>query len=149
MKPPAGLLYGELVIAPPGRGLYAFPFLLLDETPGGENLGRIEWHVEPVPGKTPRGRRGESALGGFLVWATQTTDPRYRARTYWLERDTGGLEGRRLTGAPGAAFIENVWIIRRCREHNRLVLSAYPRDHHRRLVFELTSSIAVVAEFRP
>jgi hypothetical protein len=140
-KMPAG--GAEVVtLEAPEQGAHVFDFEVFDRTPGGTNLGRIEWHIEPLA------RRNR--LTGLLVFASQTRDPRYAKRVFWIPCGADGLDGRHAVREPGVNdFVELVWRVAPCAFHRSLVLSAYPGDHHDELVIGVGSSISVDAQFRP
>lgn len=138
---------GNVVRAQPmGKGypdgsIYVFPFAVFDDSPGGGNLGRIEWHVEPHELR----QRGQSRIGGFLVWATQTRDKLYHGKTFWIPCGTDSVM---RTARDGNGYFENVWSVGFCRDHRTLAFSAYPKDHHKELRVNVSSGIGVELEFR-
>ena len=125
-------------------GTYVFPFIGLDPTPGGSNLGRIEWHCELVRSRKTRDRY---YLAAIYVWATQTRDKRYAGKYFEIACHSSGLSGRKLTNM-GNALIECVWTIGYCGDHGNVTLSAYPANHHKELVIRAGSSISIDVYFR-
>lgn len=125
---------------------YAFPFTLMDTTPGGANLGRIEWHVEIQPTKRKRGEKF-NRVGTLRVWATQTRDPRYQHRIF--EFDTFAES---LGFARDADFHEHTfqpWHVGFCNEHRgAVILTAYPNNEHSVLTVAPTSSIQIEVGFK-
>lgn len=122
---------------------YRFPFTVLDPTPGGSNLGRIEWGIELLHGRKQKGRYYIEKL---LVFARQTRDERYAGKVFEIPCFTDMLQGRELTGR--SAFIQHVWQVSICPEHNAPVLSAYPENQHSELVVDVRSSISIDVNFK-
>jgi hypothetical protein len=122
------------------RGVYVFPFVPVDPTPGGRNLGRIEWAVEYV---VDRRKRNFSAL---LISVCQTRDPRYRGKVYRIPGPmTEFINSPSAGGGRDAApFTSLVWRTLVCPVHKALALYAYPKDEHRFLVVEPWSQIGGV-----
>lgn len=119
---------------------YEFPFEPFDATPGGTNLGRIEWHLELV-------RKGRGAhLEALVLWATQTRDDRYVGRLFRLPVQADLVT--RGTSDGRSDFLTRVWRVGYCDVHRHAILSAYPADEHRRLVAHVWSGISVDLEFR-
>jgi hypothetical protein len=123
------------------NGSYVFPFKVFDETPGGSNLGRIEWGIELIHGKKKDGRY---RIQKMLVFARQTRDIRYFGKIFEIECYTDMLQGR---SHQYDSFIKYVWNIAFCPEHKSPVLMAYPGDHHSKLIINSSSSIMVEARF--
>jgi hypothetical protein len=115
-------------------GSYRFPFVCVDKTPGGRNLGRIEWCIEPIKGKKVKGRYYIESL---LVWAMQTYDPRYIGKTFKIPCYMKQLEGPNYN----PNYFSRVWRIAFCAEHGALVFDAYPANEHTVLVIEGKSSV--------
>lgn len=114
---------------------YIFPFTALDTAPGGMNLGRIEWHVELVPARKVKGRKSISAIA---LWATQTRDPRYLRKVFYLPCFSDAITSQ----TDRSDFVKHVWRQGFCETHGLLILSAYPRNDHAELVVEVGSSIS-------
>lgn len=123
-------------------GHFKFPFVLLDPTPGGSNLGRIEWHVELFPAKKQRGEN-RRRIGELRVWATQTRDPRYQGKCFRFETIAEALSHRHRDGM---GF--QPWRVMFCELHRgAVVISAYPDNHHRTLVVDTNSSISLEVHY--
>lgn len=124
-------------------GVYKFPFTPLDSTPGGSNLGRMEWHVELFKGKKKRGQ--PYYIEAVYVWGTQTRDERLR-KLYAIKCHAEHLSGHSFTKRI-QAFTDYVWRISYCRDHGVPVMSAYPEDDHKTLVIDVCSSIGIEIYF--
>ena len=122
---------------------YCFPFTVLDDAPGGRNLGRIEWGIELLHG---RKRKGRYCIEKLLVFARQTRDKRYVGKVFEIPCFAEMLQGAMLTRRGG--FIEHVWNIGICPEHKGPVLAAYPDNQHSQLVIDVMSSIMIDANFK-
>src|SRR3972149_222499 len=120
-------------------GTYVFPFLVLDPTPGGSNLGRIDWNCELIRSRKIRGRYH---LATIYVWARQTRDKRYAGKYFEIPCRSEGLSGRKLTDK-GNALTECTWTVGYCNDHGNVVLSSYPENHHKELVVRVGSSISI------
>lgn len=120
---------------------YIFPFTLMDPTPGGQNLGRMEWQLEPLPSAKQKGRR---YIQGLAIWARQTRDPRYTSRIFLIPTRSEAITGsRRLLGERTEAdFVSGVWHMGFCELHRSLILTAYPPDGMTRLIVRTGSSIS-------
>ena len=123
-------------------GVYEFPFVCMDTTPGGSNLGRIEWHIEPIRGRKHRGRYYIEKL---LVYASQTRNKKYRGIVFEISCYSESLYSSILH--PEDEFIPRVWRIMFCEEHKTPVLSAYPENRHTRLEINVGSSIMINTKF--
>lgn len=122
---------------------YVFPFTLLDPTPGGANLGRIEWHVELIPARKRSGEKNRKRIAEVRVWATQTRDPRYQGKQFRFETIAEALSHR---SRDGRGF--QPWRVMFCDKHRgAVVLTAYPENHHTRLIVEPSSSISCEVHF--
>jgi hypothetical protein len=119
-------------------GIYRFPFMPLDADPGPRRLGRIEWRIEPLVEPL-------NGLGGLLVCARQTRDPRYRGKIFRIELKTERIFGRHLTNPDD--FLKHVWAVEPCSTHQTLALVAYPENHHRELIIDPASSIGIDITF--
>ena len=119
-------------------GSYVFPFEALDRTPGGSNLGRIEWHVEIGKGKKTRGRY---YIERMLVWATQTRDHRYAGILFEIPCFSEMLHADSV--GSNDSYLKHVWSVGFCNEHKLPYFSAYPENRHNKLVIEANSSIMV------
>lgn len=126
------------------HGYYVFPFEVLDKTPGGSNLGRIEWHIELVRSKKKDGRYWIEKL---LVWPSQTRDERYPRNIIWeIECYAECITSRNYQGESNS-FIANVWRMFFCEVHKNLIMTAYPRNQHSQLKINVGSSISIDADF--
>lgn len=100
-------------------GCYEFPFELFDSTPGGSNLGRIEWMLET----SFTGRN----ITGLILSAKQTRDPRYDGKLFHLKCKAPLLTS--VTFSAGRrSFFESVWAFGQCEIHKLPILIAYPPD---------------------
>lgn len=124
------------------NGTYVFPFEVFDKTPGGSNLGRIEWHLEAFPGKKTRGR---FYIEKLHVWASQTYDPRYKGKVFEIPIFTEALT---RSMHDQNSFFSHVWRVIVCEVHKVAMMSAYPANHHSSLVVEGGSSIGNHIEFK-
>ena len=115
---------------------YRFPFVAVDPTPGGKNLGRMEWHVELLRG-TKR-RKGTRRFGGIAIWATQTRDTRYARVVFHIPMCCEGITTRRDRDD----FTRFVWHIGFCSIHDETVLTAYPDNRHVALIVRAWSGIS-------
>ena len=125
------------------RAQYHFPFVAVDPTPGGSNLGRIEWHVELLRGRKVRGLYWLYCL---LVWASQTRDPRYTKRLFHLPvyAESWTTSSR----VQGNSYMSHVWRTTFCELHGTTWFSAYPTNEHSSLVVDAGSSISIEVEFQ-
>jgi len=122
---------------------YEFPFTALDPTPGGSNLGRIEWCIELFPGKKSR-REGRYFIEKLLVFARQTRDERYAGKTFEIPCNVEMINGSRMKGPN---FLAQVWAVEFCSEHKAIILTAYPENHHTKLTIYVNSSIMMDISF--
>lgn len=121
---------------------YTFPFVCLDPTPGGANLGRIEWCIELHPAAKRRGEK-RRRIGEVWLWAKQTRDPRYSGKQFRIEAHAEGWGTHRLDGGEYAP-----WRILFCEEHKgAVIMLAYPQNHHTKLIFNAASSIEFEVHF--
>ena len=123
------------------HGVYEFPFDVLDPTPGGKNLGRIEWAVEIHPATKRRGEN-RKRIREVWVWASQTIDPRYRGLVFRFETiaESLGFDSLRRSFAP--------WRVGFCCEHRgAVILEAYPENHHTKFIIAPSSSISCEVKF--
>jgi hypothetical protein len=119
---------------------YRFPFTRLDPTPGGGNIGCIEWHVEFVRGR--KRRMGAYGIAAVLVWALQTRDERYAGKSFRLDwHDTRGAMLDRPIDPTRRSFGAGIWFVGFCSEHGQIVLASYPPDGSAALVIETGSSV--------
>lgn len=124
--------------------VYRFPFVGLDTTPGGGNLGRIEWHVELHPAERRRSGEWFVRLSEVWVWASQTRDTRYAGKVFRFETIAEAL-GQSLLGRNF-----HPWRVRFCEEHRgAVILSAYPDNQYKTLVIAPCSSISCDVGFEP
>ena len=121
---------------------YRFPCVALDPTPGGSNLGRMEWCVELLKGKKREGRR---LVGGVAVWARQTRDPRYVGRVFHLPMQTDCLSAIRI--GERCSFFAEVWRVFFCEVHDNVIFEAYVPSDATALVIETSSSIGNNIQF--
>lgn len=125
------------------NGIYIFPFKVLDDTPGGSNLGRIEWNIEAIRGNKNKGRYYIEKL---LIYATQTHDERYGARNIFeIPCFSESISGDCLNRE---SFLNYVWRIMPCEMHKTFVLSAYPGNQHKELIIDVGSSIGIDIDFK-
>ena len=123
-------------------GEYRFPFIPLDPT--SACLGRMEWRIEPIPSSEENNFAG---LVGLIVSASQTADPRYTGKIFYIELTTARIMGRYLTN-PIDDYLKNVWRVEPCPTHHGLVaLIAYPQNHHRELIIDPHRSIGIEITF--
>lgn len=115
---------------------YRFPFDVLDNIKGGGNLGRIEWHIEPLFKYEKRG--GVYRINKFLIWATQTRDKRYKGKLFFVNIFAESICKSYQTDD----YFQYIWRMGYCKEHKTVSFSAYPENHHRFLIIEATSSIS-------
>jgi hypothetical protein len=114
---------------------YEFPFEVLDKTPGGSNLGRIEWCIELIRSK--RKKEGLYYIEKLYLWAKQTRDKRYIGKIFEIPcyADCVG-------GPSRESFLKGVWRVGFCDIHKTLILEAYPdKDNYKKLVINNGSSI--------
>lgn len=124
-------------------GTYRFPFEVLDPTPGGENLGRIEWCIELIWSK--RKKWGCHHIEKIYLWAKQTRDPRYAKKILEIECFAEALTSNSVFGLD--SYIHNVWYIGQCPEHKTPFMAAYPGNKHTALEINIFSSICLEAVF--
>lgn len=124
------------------NGEYVFPFELLDKTPGGSSLGRIEWHIEPSKGRKVGGRYYIEKL---LVWASQTRDERYNGKIFEIPCYSESIYASCLAED---SYFKYVWRMLFCGVHKNPVFSAYPGDKHKELVINTGSSICLEINFK-
>lgn len=134
--------YKKLIVSPEKfrhGDSYIFPFEVLDKTPGGTNLGRIQWHMEFV--SDSKQKDGRYYYSKLYVWASQTRDKRYYKKVFeipcYTECITGGVLGKK------DYYIDQVWRIQICDLHKNTVFSAYPQNKHTKLIIPVNSSIFV------
>jgi hypothetical protein len=121
---------------------YLFPFILFDPTPGGSNLGRIEWNIEIY--KTRKNKISKTrSITQILVWARQTKDAQYLNKFFLLNCDSVGI----MTHHDGDDFLHNVGFMQICDEHKMPILCAYPRDGSCALYIEAYSSVGTRIRF--
>lgn len=126
------------------NGYYVFPFEVLDKTPGGSNLGRIEWHIELVRSKKKDGRYWIEKL---YVWPSQTRDKKYPRNIIWVIDCRAECLTSRNYQDESNSFISNVWKIQFCEVHKNIFMSAYPKNRHSKLKINVQSSISIDASF--
>ena len=120
------------------QGRYRFPFERLDPTPGGSNLGCIEWHVELMPDS--RRRQGRRRVVSAFVWASQTRDTRYAGKLFTLPAHCDGILV--LAVGLGLSYLGGVWFMGFCPIHKQLAMSSYPPDGSSALVVDFWLSTA-------
>ena len=123
------------------NGDYEFPFEVLDKTPGGQNLGRIQWIVEVFPGKV---RDDFRMINKLFVWARQTRDKRYYGKVFeietYSETITTNLHDDDKQFAP--------WRMMFCPIHKgAFILDAYPSNSCKKLIINTMSSISTGIRF--
>lgn len=123
-------------------GYYIFPFEVLGKTPGGSNLGRIEWHLEPVASKKKDGRYYIEKL---MVWASQTRDTRYFGKVFEIPCWSESLTADSLNNR--ASYFHFVWRMMICEVHKNPMFSAYPANEHSKLKIDTSSSISCELTF--
>jgi hypothetical protein len=124
-------------------GVYRFPFEVLDKTPGGSNLGRIEWNIEPIMAK--RKKDGFYRVEKIYLWARQTRDKRYEGKVFEIPCYSESIFS---SPTKGDSFFKGVWKIGFCPMHKTLVLEAYADDNnYKALHIRTCSSIGVDIEF--
>lgn len=119
------------------EGEYEFPFIVLDPTPGGTNLGRIEWVLEPIF------KRGK--IVKMFLQSRQTRDERYLNTLFELTVNSPFIFASSLDDN---SFLTNVWRLGYCAEHKTTQLWAYPKNHHSILSIERHSSFGLRVEFK-
>lgn len=127
---------------------YEFPFEVLDKTPGRSNLGRIEWHMEFVPGRAQRRKyiSGRRYIETIRVWATQTRDQRYKNKVFEIPVFTESITADSLRRR--GSYLHYVWRAQLCNLHRGLAIySAYPANHHKKLIIPVDSSICLEPYF--
>ncbi len=131
--------------------VYRFPFEVMDKTPNGSNLGRIEWCVELFRAKHKKDNR--YYIEKIWVWARQTRDTRYQGKTFeipcWLEMIesfSSDISKRRKYGE--ASYMSRVWQTYFCPEHKQLAFSAYPQDWHNVLEIDVSLSVMGSIDFK-
>lgn len=127
------------------HGIYVFPFDVIDKTPGGSNLGRIEWHMEFHKGKKTKGRY---YIEKILVWATQTRDERYVKKIFEIPCYTESIYASPSSTGNRNYYLSYVWRIMQCEVHNTLMFSAYPENQHVALEIGVGSSISADIMFK-
>jgi len=129
-------------------GYYVFPFDVLDKTPGGSNLGRIEWHIEPVRGKKDR-KEGRYYIEKLLVWASQTRDEKYKSKVFEIPCYSEAISASyHHNGRMPDSFMAYVWRVMFCEIHKMPVFSAYPDNQHTQLKIDVGSSISIDIDFK-
>jgi len=117
-------------------GQYRFLFVVFDDTPGGGNLGRIMFRLEPIA--------EEGDIVKLFLQVRQTRDKRYDDKTFELEVGAPSIFGNALGTND---FLSNTWRTYYCPEHKTFALEAYPQDHHNVLVFERFSGVGIQIRF--
>lgn len=123
---------------------YVFPFVALDPTPGGSNLGRIMFNMELVPGR--KRRDGRYYYEQMMIQVRQTRDPKYLGKTFSIPILTESLYSSQA-GPNRSDFTKYVWHIEQCPVHKVTCMSAYPENHHTKLKIVVGSSIMIEAYF--
>lgn len=123
---------------------YVFPFVALDPTPGGNNLGRIEWHIEPIRSK--KKERGMYFIEKLYVWASQTYDERYKGKVFEIPCFAECITASALRDRD--SYLHHVWKAQICELHKSMWFSAYPQNHHTSLKINVGSSISIDADFK-
>ncbi len=125
----------------PDVDIYEFPFQVLDKRSGGSNLGRIEWHVEPIKGRKTKNRYYIEKL---LIWTTQTKDERYKGKIFEIPCYSESITGDSINRE---SYLNYVWRTMYCEVHKGIVFSAYPANHHGVLKINVGSSISIGMDF--
>ena len=123
-------------------GRYEFPFKVLDDTPGGSNLGRIELCVELF--RSSRKREGRYYIEKIWVWFKQTRDKRYDGKIFEIPCFVEAIGGDRHDGN---SFTTGVWHTSYCDLHKQIIMMAYPKNHHTKLIINAFSSVMADIEF--
>ena len=128
--------------------IYRFPFETLDPTPGGSNLGRMEWGIELFRAKKKQNNR--YYIEKIWVWARQTRDKRYLGKVFEIPCWTEMIESLdRVFGEPGTdPYMSRVWQTAFCSEHKQVSFSAYPDTDHNVLEIDVQSSIMASINFK-
>jgi len=121
------------------EGIYRFPFTTMDPTPGGQNLGRIEWCLEPV--RRSRKREGRYWIDSLLIWARQTRDDRYQGVIFEIPCLVDCVTTHRYDGG---SYYAGVWRMGYCPEHRNAIFEAYPENQHTGLKVDVYVSSATV-----
>lgn len=103
---------------------FEIEFDVLDKTPWGKSLGRIERIVEPIWIRW--------SFKKIYVHASQTRDERVDGKRRVIECDTPAFKGGIWDDDN---FFSNAWYIWVCKEHKEMFYMAYPADHHKKIVF--------------
>ena len=110
---------------------HVFPFVCLDSTPGGKNIGKITWEIELIPAKNRKN------IQTILVSAKQTRDERYAGKIFEIKADTlsiMGVSGTLLSGRKEMTIFGCTWRAGYCQEHRGLILFTSPKFWHTKLV---------------
>lgn len=124
-------------------GRYIFPFQVLDDTPGGSNLGRIEVCIEPFRSK--RKIRGRYYVDKILIWFCQTRDKKYSGKTFEIPCFAESICGDSLNRFN--SYTACIWRMSYCEIHKQIIMDAYPRNEHSKLIIDVSSSISIDLEF--
>lgn len=112
---------------------FEFPFNVLDD-----KLGKIEWHVEPIKGLKSKGIH---YIEKILVWASQTQDGRYKGKVFEIPCFSEKIVSSQFRNR--TPYLSCVWSTCYCSEHKTLSFSAYPKNEHTKLVFNVGSSVLI------
>ena len=124
------------------KGEYIFPFEVLDKTPGGRNLGRIEWLIEPIVGK--KNKDGRYYIEKLLIQARQTRDKRYIGKLFEIPVFADSILGDTLGRE---SYINYVWRMMFCPEHKTFIFDAYPGNNHKALKISCFSTMGIDINF--
>jgi hypothetical protein len=113
-------------------GDFVFPFTLTDPAPGGANLGRIEWIIEPI---FANGRVVKMYLS-----AAQTRDLRYAGKFFEIAMNCPAIGTRRAGLNVSGSFFQGVWLLGHCKLHNATFMRSYPPDDAVELVIDAKPS---------
>jgi len=122
-------------------GSYIFPFEVLNKTPGGSNLWRIEANIEIVKG---RKKKGMYRIEGIILWFSQTRDERYLWKNFFIPCWAEWISRNDKNGN----FFAHVWYTWFCSEHGNIAFSAYPNNNFKELRIYTNSSIYATIDFQ-
>jgi len=123
-------------------GCFVFPFDVLDKTPGGSNLGRIQVQLEFIRG--PKTKEGRYMIEKILLLFRQTRDPRYVGKTFEIPCYSDAVLGDSLERQ---SYLNYVWRVMFCEIHKEMFFDAYPANHHKALKINVGSSMGIDVDF--
>jgi len=124
-------------------GIYEFPFKVLDDTPGGTNLGRIEICIELFRSKRKVDKR--YYIEKIWLWFKQTRDKKYRGKIFEIPCFTECIGGDYIGMN---SFTASAWRVYYCDVHRQIIMEAYPQNNHSKLLIDVSSSIMVDIDFK-